>query len=122
MTEFARALEFPDVAAAICRGSAGVERVFAGRSEPERRAVAAATIKAYRQTTREFGMRLEPDGSVVKSTLRSIFSPQLAPMQLALLGCATGSELRKLGRLALPEDFDAAYRILTDRRPAWLAG
>ena len=122
MAETASALAFPDVAAAICAGPAAVERVFAGRAEPERRAVARATIKAFRATTRDFGARLEPDGSIVQAKVRSLFWPQLAPMQLALLGCATGSELRKLGRLALPGDFDAAYRILSDRAPDWLPG
>ena len=120
MPETASALAFPDVAAAICRGPEAVEQVFAGRSEPERRAVARPLIKAYRQTTRDFGSRLEPDGSIVQAKVRSLFWPQLAPMQLALLGCATGSELRKLGQLALPSDFEAAYRILSDRRPEWL--
>jgi hypothetical protein len=122
MPEAATALTFPDVAAAICRGPDRVERVFASRGERERRAVAPALIKAYRHTTRDFGARLEPDGSIVQRKVRSLFWPQLPPMQLALLGCATGSELRKLGRLALPSDFDAAYRILSDRRPEWLPG
>ncbi len=111
-----------ELIAAIRRGPDAVVAELAGRSEEERRAAARRLLKLFRASQRDWSAGIGPDGELVPNGKRRW--EQREALQVALLGVATGSELRKLGKRAVPADhnggMEAAYAVLADRRPPWL--
>lgn len=99
--------EVPDLSvellgSAIERGDlAEVERLLRGRSERERRSLAPALVAQHAEPSGQ----QEPHG--------------WGPLLGALIGCATLRELQKLK--VPPPSGELNYRILVDRRPAWLS-
>ena len=113
-----------ELIAAVRRGPDAVVAELAGKPEAERRSAAPRLLKLFRSVTREWDMILGPDGELEPCKDWERRAVQHQALQLAVLGVATGSELRKLGPRALPFDSDGsstgAYEVFADRRPDWV--
>ena len=111
-----------ELIAAIRRGPDAVVAELAGRPEAERRAAAPRLLKLFRASERDWRVGIGPDGELVRNGKRRL--EQREALQVALLGVATGAELLKLGKRAVPSDgttrVEAVYAVLADRRPPWL--
>lgn len=98
-----------------------VVEALRGMPEAERRGLAPELLRAARRGSWETTLEIGRDGGLAPREDREAQSwHQFLALDLALLGTATPSELRKLGATHIPFSPEPTLAVLVDRQPAWL--